>query len=156
MKGIYKVLFGGVFILGGIFTIITNKKTTFSCHRIETESLPCKLTSSGIMGSQTTLIPLEGLQRATVETNSDSDGDTYRVVLMTNEGAIPMTGSSDSRYGSKQELAGKINNFLSNPNERFLLAEQKSWWVLYLIGGVFLLPGIAVAFNLIPDSESED
>lgn len=108
------------------------------------------------MGSQTTLIPLEGLQNATVETSSDSDGDTYRVVLMTNEGVIPMTNSFESRYGSKQELAGKINNFLSNPNERFLLAEEKSWWVLYLIGGVFLLPGIGVAFNLIPFSESED
>jgi hypothetical protein len=156
MKGLSKVLFSGAFIFAGTFLIINNKTTTFSCHRIETESHPCKLTFSGIMGSQTTLIPLEGLQGATVETNSDSDGSTYRVVLMTNEGTIPMTSSSDSRYGSKQELAGKINIFLSNPNERFLLAEEKSWWVLYLIGGVFLLPGIAVAFNLIPDSESED
>jgi hypothetical protein len=145
-KKIAKILTGIAHILVGTFILVSSRTTTFSCHRVGAERHPCKLTSSGILGSQTTQIPLEDLHGAIVQKGRNR---TYKVVLLTKTRKMPLTFSSDIRYGSKQKMADRINYFLRHPTEPVLAVKERVWWVLHLVSGLAFVSGIAFVLGLI-------
>jgi hypothetical protein len=143
-----KILIGVLFILAGLMMLAADTKATLSCHRSITEENTCQLTVSGIMGCKTTRIPLENLRNAEVETNSSGDSDTYRVVLLTKTGKIPLNKvGTYFNYDLKQKTAKKINDFLENQTKRSLLVEEQPSWYLYFMGSLFILAGMIVALQ---------
>ena len=76
-------------------------------------------------------IPMGELQRAEVEVNEDSDGDTYRVVLITENGRIPLSEVYSSGERGKRARANQINAFLSNPEQMSLRIQQDHRWFAY-------------------------
>jgi hypothetical protein len=73
--------------------------------------------------------------------NKDSDGDTYRVVLLTNSREVPFTSVWSSSAGGKQKNADRINAFIGNPGEISLRVQQDDRWFAYPFGGIFALVG---------------
>lgn len=114
---------------------INLRKTTFFCHKIEDRSNICHLELSGIMGSETTLIPLEDLRRSTVEKHSDSEGTTYKFILITKDRRFRLDRDLLNQHGrvkQKREKANKINDFLAKETERFVLVEENISWITYV------------------------
>jgi hypothetical protein len=148
LRGNPEILMGVLFILGGLIALAANTKITFSCHRSITEENICQLSASGIMGCKTTLIPLANLRSAEVETSSDSDGDTYRVVLLTKTGKVLLNKVwTNFNYDLKQKNAKKINDFLENQTKQSLLVEEQPSWLLYFIGSFFILAGMILVLK---------
>ncbi|MBD1834885.1 hypothetical protein H6F61_19825 [Cyanobacteria bacterium FACHB-472] len=79
--------------------------------------------------------------------SKDSDGDnTYRVVLLTNSGEIPLTlGTSDA--GEKQKNAARINAFIDNFEEISLHVQQDDRESVYFLGAISGLLGGGLAFG---------
>jgi hypothetical protein len=143
-----EIWIGVLFILCGLMVLAINTKITFSCHRNITEENTCQLTVSGIMGCKTTRIPLENLRNAEVETNSDGDCNTYRVVLLTKAGKIQLNEVLTSfNYDLKQKTAKKINDFLENQTKRSLLVEEQPSLLAYFMGSIFILIGMILALK---------
>ena len=135
-------LLGSPFLLIGLAVMIfLGKLTTLKCDRLEPTQVACELTSAGLAGKKVIPIRLGQLQRADVEVNEDSDGDTYRVVLVTKTGVIPFTQSYSSGEGGKHRNAQLINTFLSNPDQPSLKVQQDDRWFAYPFGGIFALVG---------------
>lgn len=135
-------IFGIFFASLGLFLLVTlGKVTTLTCTR--TEPTNCQLVASGLLGSQSKQIPLNTLQGAKVEETSDSDGSTYRVIILTSSGNVPFT-SYLSSLKDKQTIASDIEDFVKNPQMTSLKQEQDDRFWIYLIGGTFVIAGSLV------------
>jgi hypothetical protein len=133
-------IFGVVFASVGLFLLVTlGKVTTLTCTR--TEPTNCQLVASGLLGSQSKQIPLNTLQGAKVEESSDSDGSTYRVIILTSSADVPFTSYLSSGEGDKQVIASHIEDFVKNPQMTSLKQEQDDRLWIYLIGGSFVIAG---------------
>lgn len=141
-SGYVLLLFGGPFLVIGLVVVIfLGKLTILKCDRLEPTQVVCELISTGLLGRKVIPIPLGQLQSADVEVNEDSDGDTYRVVLMTKAGITPFTQSYSSGEGGKRRNAQRINLFLSSQDQLSLKVQQDDRWFAYPLGGVFALIG---------------
>jgi hypothetical protein len=137
-----RAFFGGVFVVSGLVVIIFfGKVATLRCQRIEPTQGSCQLMRSGLLGSDEIKIPLNQLQSAKVDVNKDSDGDTYRIVLLTDGGKVPFTSIWSSGEEGKQEKADEINAFIGNPDKTSLRVQQDFRWFAYPFGGIFILFG---------------
>lgn len=141
-------LFGTPFLLAGLAAILFfGRLSTLKCQRVEPTQGSCQLVNSGLLGSNETKIPLNQLQGAKVDVNEDSNGDTYRVVLLTNSGEVPFTPVWSSGSGGKQKNADRINAFIGNPEEISLRVQQDDRWFAYPFGGIFALVGGGLVFG---------
>jgi hypothetical protein len=83
-------LFGMLFLVAGVAAILLlGRLTVLMCQRLEPNQIECQLTSTGLLGSQTTQIT--ALEGAEVATHSDDDGDTYSIVLFAVGQKIPFS-----------------------------------------------------------------
>ncbi len=138
-------IFGSLFVIAGLFVMtVFGRASTLTCRRVEPTQGKCELAESGLLGSQSQEIPLTGLQGAKVETSSSSDGDTYRVALLTRDGNIPLTSIYSSGYEAKQASASRVDAFVSNPGEALLTVRDDSRWFAYPFGGIFVAAGLFV------------
>ncbi len=141
--GLFGVLFGAPFFLAGLAVILfIGNLSALKCDRVAATQIACKLTSANILRQK--IVPIEAgqLQGAEVQVNEDSDGDTYRVVLITKSGKIPLTDVYSSGIGTKyRENVDKINSFIGNPAQESLLIQQDDRWFAYPFGGIFMLVG---------------
>jgi hypothetical protein len=135
-------LVGGFFAAWGILPSVFAKATLFTCNRTEFSQSSCQLLTSGLLGSEVRAIPLRALQGAKVDKSIDSDGDTYRVIILTTSGEIPFTSYSGSGEDQKQEIASRINQFVRNPGETTLSVQQDDRFSAYLLGGIFSAIGL--------------
>jgi hypothetical protein len=133
---------GGVsFVLAALAIIIFyGRRITFTCQRVEPTQGNCQLMSFGLLGSNEITIPLNQLQGAKVD--ESSDGDTYRVVLLTNDGDVPFTPICSSGAGEKQKNVNLINAFIGNTEKTFLRVQQDDRLSAYFLGGIFLIGGL--------------
>lgn len=141
-------LFGTPFLLIGLgIILISSPLSTLKCQRVEPTQGSCQLVNSSLLGSNETKIPLNQLQSAKVDVSKVSDGDnTYRVVLLTKDGEIPMSlGTSDA--GEKQKNAARINAFIDNPEEISLHVQQDDRESVYFLGGICGLVGGGLVFG---------
>ena len=143
------ILFGLVFMIMGIFFMfVFGQVTDLSCEKTETGKIEC---SKGVkfLG----VIPLSNSEfrdvyRADVEESCDDDGCSYRVVLTTIDGELPLTSYFTSGWAGKEEIAGQINAFIgSNLNRETLSIQENSGLWASLFSMVFLLVGL---YQLIP------
>lgn len=138
-------LFGVFFVIAGLFPIVFIAKThSFTCQRIDPKQGMCNLEESGLLGSSTTSIPLNALQGANVQ---ESD-DTYKVVISTSQGSLPLTSYSSSGVSEKETDASQINAFVQDSSQRSLIIRKDTRWLGYLIGGIFILVGGGLVVGL--------
>lgn len=121
--------------------IFLGQLTTLLCQRLEPTQVACELTSSSLLGERMLSIPTGELQSAEVEVNEDSDGDTYRVVLVTKNSRIPLSDVYSSGERGKRTRANQINAFISNPEQMSLRIQQDHRWFAYSLGGIFAVVG---------------
>jgi hypothetical protein len=139
---LFLLLLGIPFFLAGLPIIIFfGKLTTLKCARLEATQVACELTTSSLLGGHITPIPTGQLRGAEVEVNESSDGDTYRVALLTKNNSIPLSSVYSSGEEGKREKADQINAFIRNPGETSLIIQQDDRWFAYPFGGIFTLVG---------------
>jgi hypothetical protein len=132
-------------VFGGIATAIgvlvgaaLFGSTTLRCDRTTTQ---CELIHSNMFGDRQRTFSSDGLHLAEVDQLRDSDGDvTYRVVMQTHEGEIPLTHAYRSGLGGRRQQAESINTFIQTPTQASLEIQENS----YLMGTI-----VFVCFGLL-------
>jgi hypothetical protein len=136
-------LFGMLFLVAGVAAILLlGRLTVLMCQRLEPNQIECQLTSTGLLGSQTTQIT--ALEGAEVATHSDDDGDTYSIVLFAVGQKIPFSKIRSSGYAAKKANADRINAFVNNSQQSALSVQEDHRWFSYLFGSGFALTGGAL------------
>lgn len=105
-------LIGGVFFLVGAFiTVLTSQYNLLFDKTIDQLTMIRK----NLLGKNLSIYKISEIKEAYVEESSDSDGTTYRVVLLMITGPnIPLSAYYSSGFNDKQKLALSINNFLKS------------------------------------------
>ncbi|MBE9101502.1 tetratricopeptide repeat protein [Vacuolonema iberomarrocanum] len=127
-------VFGGIAtVIGVVLGAALFGSTTLRCDRTTTQ---CELTHSNMFGDRQRTFASDSLQGAEVDRTRDSDGDvTYRVVMQTREGEIPLTRAYTSGLGQRRRQADAINAFIQTPTQASLEIQQNS----YLIGIIIFI-----------------
>lgn len=136
----FLTLFGTPFFIIGIIVILLGEKTTLNCQKIDNNQNSCQLTKVSLYKTKIETVP-GSIIRAKVDVNEDSDGDTYRVILITSKQEIPLTSMYSSGSKNKRVNKNKINNFLQNSNQISLTVTQDDRFFLYPFGSIFFLTG---------------
>jgi len=137
------LIFGVIFLLAGLVAFVFLGQTVvLTCDRSLRET-PCKIERS-LLGIPIKTIPMHSLRYARLDESEDSDGDTtYRVTLVTDEQALPLTPSYSSAWGKRHALVEEINAFLDTPARQTLEAkEDDALGVIFSF--VFILVGVGV------------
>jgi hypothetical protein len=129
------------FLVGLAIIIFFGSRADLKCDRSESKLVACEFTSSNLLSTSITPIPLGQLISAKVEESSSTDGSTYRVLLFTKNGTIPMTIFFSNGIANHQKDADEINNFLKGIDRSSLQIHQDSRWFAYTSGGIFALIG---------------
>jgi len=147
MQVLSLALFGMFFLLPGLALLLfLGKLTTLECTRLEPQQVACEHSISGLLGKQVNKIPVGELKGAEVEVIQDSDGDTYRVVLLTQtRGKLRFTDTSSSGT-DKYSTANQINDFINNSEQMSLQVQQDDCWFAYPFGGIFAFVGGSIVF----------
>lgn len=153
--------FFGLFVMGAIFTGVGlaivyyfGHDIYLTCNRTVNR---CVIEKTNVFGKTTTeeTFRLNSLAGAEVIEKRDSDGDyTYKVMLITDEGRIPLSNMSSSDRSSHRKNANKINNYVNSYQED--LAIEQSGTIIKVFGFVFagvgalmLLGSLGGVFKLI-------
>lgn len=163
MNPIARFFWSVIFILaGGTAIAFFGKVARLQCHRLEPIRVDCQLTSSGLLGKNTTAIAQ--LQGAEIEMNRNNnrrrtnrgntrdrsnnrDNLTYRVMLIAANDRTPLTEYYSSGRSGHEKKVKTIRNFLNNSTEKNLVIKEDSRWLIYPIGGLFVLLGLAILFG---------
>ena len=153
--------FFGLFIMGVIFAAAGlaivyyfGKDIKLNCVRTENQ---CIIEKTNVFGEKTIdeTFALNSLQGAEVIEKRDSDGDyTYKVMLKTTEGSIPLSSISTSDRSGQNKDARKINAFINSMDENFELIQSGKFikifgFVFAGIGGLMLLGSLGGVLKLI-------
>ncbi len=153
---------GVVFLLIGLGLVAFGASlTTLTCERGGATHGNCTLAQQRPGRSTTRAIALEDVRGAEIEQNtsrsrrSRSSGSstrsrtrsstTYRVVLRTTRGDIPLTGAYSSDYGAKQRQVDQLTTFLADGSARTLTLRDDNRAFGYALGGAFAAAGLVVA-----------
>lgn len=136
-----QIIFGLIFALAGFaITYFIGRSVDMHCERVQPKQITCELTDKLMGISPVGKRTISNIESAEVDEHRDSDGDrTYKVVLITANGPVPMTGFSSSGYGSKAAIAEKINDFIQGGRQGALdIQVPMDWWILiflFIFGG---------------------
>jgi hypothetical protein len=151
---------GAVFLLVGLGVFAFGASlTTLTCERDGETPGNCTLAQQRPGRSTMRAIALEDVRGAEIEqrtsrsrrSRSGSGGSrsrsstTYRVVLLTTRGDIPLTGAYSSDYGAKQRQVDQLTTFLADGSARTLTLREDNRAFGYAIGGAFAAAGLVVA-----------
>lgn len=138
-------LVGGLFIATGFVPSLFIGDQTLECDRATQR---CQIERSTLWQTTSEQFSLNHLEAAEVDVSRDSDGDrTYRVLLQTYEGSIPLTTYFSSGRSMHSNQVQTINAFLQDANQPSLLIRQNDSWIGLLFSGVFtLLGGVMVVW----------
>ncbi len=153
---------GVVFLLVGLGVIAFGASlTTLTCERGGATQGSCTLAQQRPGRSTTRAIALQDVRGAEIEQNtsrsrrsrSSSSGTrsrsrsrtTYRVVLRTTRGDIPLTGAYSSDYGAKQRQVDQLTAFVADGSARTLTLREDNRPFGYALGGAFAAAGLLVA-----------
>jgi hypothetical protein len=141
------LIFGLILALAGLATFwLFGRSAEVACTRLEVREVRCEIkeTLLGLALRHTTVV---NPHKAVIEVNEDSDGDTYRVSLVTAQGVVPLT-SHYASDGSFTRTETELNQFLQSPTARTVQASQPvSAWI-YLFPFCFTGFGLLMILNL--------
>jgi hypothetical protein len=135
------LIFGLMFALSGLATFwFFGRHATLECTRLEVREVRCEIKQT-LLGMMMRRVEVLNPREAITEVNEDSDGDTYRVSLVTARGTVPLTEHYSSDTLSAEQLQ-QINHFLSDTTARALsITQPPSPWI-YLFPFCFTGAGI--------------
>ncbi len=151
---------GVVFLLVGLGVIAFGASlTTLTCERGGATPGSCTLAQQRPGRSTTRAIALQDVRGAQIEQstsrsrrssstdnrNRTRSSTTYRVVLRTTRGDIPLTGAYSSDYGAKQRQVDQLTTFLADGSARTLTLREDNRAFGYAMGGAFAGVGLLVA-----------
>jgi hypothetical protein len=144
---IFVWIFGFVMISFGVVVLfMLGGKNTIICSRSGKQAGKCQIISSSLLVSHTTQLALKDLQGAELDVSSSSDSDTYRVVLLTTQGKMPLTSYYGSSSGSQQSVVEQVNAFLKDPALKSLLTTQDEGALPFIIALLMVGFGILIIF----------
>ncbi len=144
------MLMGGIFMAVGLGVLwFMGARTTLVCDRPEPRTGQCTLASANALGlnARSQTFPVAEVQRADLQVSvDDEDGsETYRVVLHTELGEVPLTDYYSSGRDDKRQNTDRINAFLDDAGARALTVSQDDRFFAALFGGLFACAGGLVA-----------
>ncbi len=144
---LFLVPIGGLFIAIAIFAGIFSASLT----RLACDPSACQLTTTYLVlvPPRERTLPLSSIQQARVDSqrsssSSGSSSTTYRVILDTATGTVPLSNVSTSDRRGKERQANQINQFLANPQGEFELI-QNDYWLGLIFFWAFGTPGLILA-----------
>ena len=147
--GILSMLF-----LGIIFTASGAAVVHFFGHDIYLEGSRdtgvCEITRVGLLGKSEVVesFPVDRLQGATVLRSKTSDGDsTYKVIIETQDGSIPLTGYASSGRSKHDANADKINAFAKGQSD--VLSIKQSGTGIRIVGLLFAGIGLLMLLGFV-------
>ena len=136
-----------LFFMGIVFTVVglavvyyLGHDIRFSCLRPENR---CVIEKTDVFGKTEVdeTFPLNTLTGAEVIEISDSDGDyTYKVMLITSDGHIPLSGCSSSERKAHRLNAEKINDYVNSSEQRLEIVQSGTFPRIF--GFVFAGAGV--------------
>jgi hypothetical protein len=124
---------GGVILLcGGLLGGLVGGSTRLECDR---PSNLCTITRQNLLGERQHIFALDNLLGAEVDHNRSRNGgsSTFRVVLQTQEGDLPLTTLSTPGRGIRQGIVEQIEGFLANPEQLSLAVQEDNRQLKYMI-----------------------
>jgi len=111
------------------------------CERTAANMINCTQSQSWFGLYEREKDPITGLQGAWIEERYDSDDNdtTYRVVLETQQGNVPLTNAFSSGYSTKADTVQQVNEFVRNSTENSAEISTGNPVVMMLIGAALLL-----------------
>jgi hypothetical protein len=128
-----------VVVLGML--IFTPTLTTLKCNRLNENKVVCDLIYSSLVYEYLTPISVEEFHGAKLRQNNKRT--MYGITLLTNKGDIPLYEPSTSSEVALKKI-NKINNFINNSPQEYLVIKQNYRWSFYTSLGVSLLFGSGV------------
>jgi hypothetical protein len=140
-------IFGLIFALAGLAAFwFFGRSAEATCTRLEVREVRCEIKET-LLGMVVSLKTAVNPSAAQVQVNEDSDGDTYRVVLVTAQGAVPLTDAW-SGDGSFTQTETRLNQFLQNPAAKAVnVSQPPSPWI-YLFPLCFTGFGVLMILGL--------
>lgn len=156
--GCTKLVMGVIFIVAGAcVALFLGFDVTLTCKR---PANTCVLEKTGLFGTRDviTTLPLDQLKSAEVESkqgrrNGNGSGKpTYRVVLHTEGGTVPVSQAWTNNKGSHRKTASEINAFLASQKEDLTVVESGKTirmvgWLFFAAGCLSFLGGIRGMFR---------
>lgn len=134
-----------IFVGAGLFFLyLLGQQTTLICMRTDAME-QCAMHTSWMNLVQLNSRTIEGIRSAWVEEQCDEDGCTYRVVMRTDQGEIPLGRAFSSGEAPKQQKAEQINAFASQQNHALKVSEGGGWWILLPLA--FVIVGIGLIYH---------
>jgi hypothetical protein len=141
------LIFGLIFALAGLAAFwFFGRSAGVECTRLEVREVRCEIkeTLLGLALRRTTVV---NPHKAVIEVNEDSDGDTYRVSLVTAQGSVPLT-SHYSSDGPFTRTETELNRFLSDLKAKTVnVSQTPSPWI-YLFPICFTGFGVLMILGL--------
>ena len=151
LRSVFSMLiFGLIFTLAGLAAFwFFGRQAAVECTRLEMREVRCEIKET-LLGMTVRLKTAINPSEAQVQVNEDSDGDTYRVALVTPQGVVPLTDvwSSD---GSFTQTETQLNQFIKNPAAKTVVVSQppSPWIYLFPVcfGGFGILMILGLSFE---------
>lgn len=128
---IFTILAVMFFGAGMLFSYLLGQMNTLKCEREDrADDAACRLTTSWMNIRTLKERSIPRLDSAGIEEYCDDDGCTYRVVLFSGAGDIPLSSAFSSAENSHRITAEQINTFLQDANQQTLEVESGGGWLL--------------------------
>lgn len=148
------------FITGLAVMLFLGQKVTLDCDRTSPAEANCTLLSANMVSARETIIPIPELTGAVLDVSHGEDGDTYRVLLTTTSGSLPMTSYYSSGLSAKLLAVDKVNSFVlyDTMQTLFIKADDRIWIAIF--SGIFAGSGalllLLAVLKFIQDARAGD
>jgi hypothetical protein len=137
---LWGLLFATPFIVAGvILTAATVKVTTLECQRTAGNQIACQRNVSGILGTETDVIPGQLQSVKTVKASGTG------VVLGTSTGTVELAPYRAFVTNTQEQTTARLNAFLKDPQQTTIRVEQDDRWINLLWYGNFIVWGVVIA-----------
>jgi len=136
-------IIGMIFILIGLVAIAGPEQlTTFKCDRLNMNQGSCELVHYSLITSDVKTFSLENIQEAKLETNSNSQEQASRLILVTKTEKIPIISEYGSNFENQKNAMQQINYFLITSTQASLEIVEDSRIFSYFFGSLFIIAGL--------------
>ncbi len=141
-------------IVGVVIIILFSKTSTLICERGLPDQGHCELKHSHFFISKQIVFSIKDLKDVQVVKSHSRwmdgvQGPEYRVILTTPTEKIALTPYGTTERTEQDAMAAKINRFLKRVDETTLVIEQDNRWLIFLIGGIFIIIGLLAELSQI-------
>lgn len=143
---LFPILFGLAFILLGLgLGYLLGQRYALTCTRPEPAYVDCQLERT-LLGYPVGSRSLPRVSRAYLDVSESSDGDTYRVVLVTAGGEVPLTGYYSSQWAPQWQAVRELEAFLAGSETSTTTVYTGTGRLGLLFATVFVATGLAALF----------